>query len=44
MLCAEKLIAAKIREADERHVAPRSAAHGGVASQEARSERLTLCA
>ena len=40
MLCAEKLIAAKLKEAD----APRSAAHSGVASLEARSERLALCA
>jgi hypothetical protein len=30
ILCAEKLIAAKLREADERASLPRSAAHGGV--------------
>ncbi len=40
----EMLYAAKLREADERHAAPRSVAHGGVASREARSERLALCA
>ena len=44
MLYAAKLIAEKLREADERHPLPRSVAHGGVASREARSERLALCA